>query len=141
MKLKPFIQKVGNFAYQLGILILILYLGFILFRQINVNYKTNLKIKEFRRQISSLERQNNNLGNLLIYYQSNIYKELEARKRIGLKKEGEKALVVPENKDKDMEMEKIEEQQVNGEKPVQENANYLKWYREIFENQGLSHFP
>jgi cell division protein FtsL len=136
VNLKSSIQKVGSFVYQLAILALILYVGYILFRQININYQTNLKIEKLKQEVSSLEKRNANLDNLLIYYQSKTYRDLEARKRIGMKKAGETALVVPENKDEEVQ-ETEGKQTAEGRQDNQEIPNYLKWLNQIFGKEEL----
>lgn len=120
-------RKIGGSFYRLLILALILYLGLALFRQINNNYQTNLQIDSLKTDISSIQGQNINLENLLVYYQSATYKELEARKRMGLKKEGEKVLISPENKDSQPE----EFEQTEKSTDTQKVPNYQKWFQLI----------
>jgi hypothetical protein len=61
---------------------------------------------------------------------------LEARKRIGMKKAGETALVVPENKDEEVQ-ETEGKQTAEGRQDNQEIPNYLKWLNQIFGKEEL----
>ena len=136
-KIKKSSKKLGLFTYNILILALVIYSGFIVYRQIKINYETNLKIDDFMGEIDSIEVQNRNLNNLLVYYQSNTYKELEARKRLGMKKAGETIVISPENTDK------VEEEQA--QQPIQNTTedtipNYQKWFDLIFKDVEFPNF-
>ena len=136
-KIKKSSKKLGLFIYNILILALVIYSGFIVYRQIKINYETNLKIDDFMGEIDSIEVQNRNLNNLLVYYQSNTYKELEARKRLGMKKAGETIVISPENTDK------VEEEQA--QQPIQNTTedttpNYQKWFDLIFKDVEFPNF-
>ena len=139
-KVKTFFIKLTNFVYKILILLLIFYFGFIIFRQIHNNYETNLQINQLEKDIQDLEAENQNLANLLIYYQSHTYRKMEARRRLGLKEPGEKVVILPENKDVSV----IEENQsINNQTKEKNNSsiNYLKWYQMIFGKRELLSLP
>lgn len=59
------------------------------------NWILRHSILKLYEQIAILEKQKNDLNNLIIYYRSDSFKELEARKRLGVKKPGEKMVILP----------------------------------------------
>ncbi|PJB51844.1 hypothetical protein CO101_00580 [Candidatus Berkelbacteria bacterium CG_4_9_14_3_um_filter_39_23] len=136
-KIKRSGKKLGLFAYNILILALVIYSGFIVYRQIKLNYQTNLKIDDFKGEIESTNIQNKNLNNLLVYYQSNTYKELEARKRLGMKKAGETIVIAPENTDK---AEEVQEEQSIQNSAKDTTPNYQKWFNLIFQDVELPNF-
>lgn len=83
---------------KLLIYALIVYVFFILGRSVWANFQLNKQINTIKNQISELQDQNKNLGNLILYYQSDSFKEVEARAKLGLKKPGETAIAVTTKK-------------------------------------------
>ncbi|TSC92969.1 MAG: Uncharacterized protein CEN89_334 [Candidatus Berkelbacteria bacterium Licking1014_7] len=125
-------KKIAIFLYQLLILALVIYSGFVVVKKINENYKTNQEIQKYQDEIRQLKIENYNLSNLLIYYQTKTFKEIEARKRLGMKKEGETILVSPENKNGQTDIQ--QQQQTEMSQPA---PNYQLWYNLIFHRERL----
>lgn len=92
--------KLGNNFSKIIILLVILYILFNLGRSIFGNYQVNEKILTVNNEITDLANQNQMIKNQNLYYQTNTYKEIEARRKLDLKKEGETVVIVPENSDK-----------------------------------------
>ena len=107
-------------------------IGFILYgigRSVWKNYQVVEKIDKLESEITSEEETNENLKNLLVYYQTDSYKELELRKKLGYKKLGEKVVIIPELSPANQEVveaEKIAE----AEKQIEE-PNVVKWYNYV----------
>jgi cell division protein FtsB len=59
------------------------------------NHTTQLKISELEAKIATMQSDNERMGQLLLYYQTESFKELEARRKLGLKKPDEQAIPVP----------------------------------------------
>lgn len=76
-------------------LVVIVYLLFTVGRAINKNYQSQRQIKSLQQDIAKLREDIARQELLNIYYQSDTFKELEARRRLGLKKSGEKVFIVP----------------------------------------------
>jgi hypothetical protein len=60
------------------------------------NYKMNKDIQSAKSQILELEHQNKSYQLALIYYKSNAYKEIEARRRLNLKGKDEHVVALPQ---------------------------------------------
>lgn len=68
-------------------------------RAIRTNYHTSKQIHELKQQIALSTTQTVFLKNELVYYKSRSYQELEAKRRLGLKRPGETVVLVPSNAD------------------------------------------
>lgn len=87
-------KKYQNSIIKLVTYLLIFYGLFLLGRSLFVNYNLKQSITKLNEQIATLEKEKKNLENLNLYYQSDSFKELEARKKLGLKAPGEKVFVL-----------------------------------------------
>ncbi|MCL5794940.1 MAG: septum formation initiator family protein [Patescibacteria group bacterium] len=96
-KTRKVFDFVVSWAAKIIILAVIVYILFSIGRSIWKNWQVNQKIKNYENSIKTLEEQNNYLKNQLVYMQTDVFKELEARSRLGLKKPDEKMILIPEN--------------------------------------------
>jgi cell division protein FtsB len=104
------------------------YLIFLLGRAVYQNYLVRERIANIEESIEALKAQNKRLENLIAYYQTETFRELEARSKLGLKKPGETVVALPENSD---------EEAPSGPSPVRtqgefEKPNYIKWWEYLF---------
>lgn len=76
------------------ILLAIIYFGFLLYQAVYVNFQTNKKISESNKSLVVAQGEQGNLKDLIAYYQTGTFQELEARKKLGLKMPGEKVVKV-----------------------------------------------
>ncbi len=88
-------KKLLDLSSKVGIYLFIFYVLFLLGRAILTNYNLKNTIVKLQDQIVALEQQKKDLDNLILYYQSTAFKELEARKKLGLKAPGEKVMILP----------------------------------------------
>ncbi len=110
-------------------LLLVGYSFFVLGKMVWQNYKVNQQIKSLESEIANIENENQKLSDLIAYFQTETFKEKEAREKLGLVKPGEKVLVFPQN-------EKNEEQFAINNKSTEETEkipNYQKWWNFFFE--------
>ena len=63
-------------------------------KEIIRKYQIEGEIKELQREVSRLEDNNIELKSLITYFQSDSYKEEQARLQLGLQKEGESVITV-----------------------------------------------
>lgn len=77
-------------AYLIGF-----WLIFLLAKTLWLNWQLAKSIEKINQQIAVLEQQKKDLNNLILYYQSDSFKELEGRRKLGLKKPGEKVMILP----------------------------------------------
>lgn len=80
---------------KLGVYLLVFWILFLLGRALWQNWDLKHSISKLNEQLLTLTQQKKDLENLNLYYNSDSFKELEARKRLGLKKPGEKLVVLP----------------------------------------------
>jgi len=86
-------------AIRTGLVIALAYLLLNLGIALNKNYVTSSTIQSLKLSILQLEQRITYLHNQLVYLQSASYRELELKRRLGLKRIGETALLVPSNVD------------------------------------------
>ncbi|MBI2589587.1 septum formation initiator family protein [Candidatus Berkelbacteria bacterium] len=68
-------------------------------RAIQKNYSISEQIRQLKEDIETLEYRLAYLKNQIFYYQSTAYRELEARRRLGLKRPGETVVLIAKNRD------------------------------------------
>lgn len=89
----------------------------------------NRRIANLKQQIYDTKIGNENLQNLLVYYQTNTFRELAARRRLGLKKPNEKVFIIPDHQ-KGVISPTIQLDSSNQTQPPEKpTANYLKWWQ------------
>ncbi|MDZ7587157.1 MAG: septum formation initiator family protein [Patescibacteria group bacterium] len=85
---------ISNFA-KIASYLVIFWIIFLLGRSVWQNWNLKHSIWKLNEQIVILKKEKKDLENLNLYYSSDAFKELEARKRLGLKKPGEKMVILP----------------------------------------------
>lgn len=88
-------KKLFDLATKVGIYVFVFYILFLLGRAILTNYNLKNSIGKLQEQIAVLEQEKKDFNNLILYYQSNDFKELEARKKLGYKASGEQVMILP----------------------------------------------
>jgi cell division protein FtsL len=87
------------------------------------NNRVNTEIKQLEQEISRLQTQNQDFEQLVKYLNSDIFIEQEAKLKMGLKKEGENLVVIP---NAELSVNK------NENKQNQNNPNPVKWWNYFF---------
>lgn len=122
--------KLTDLMGKLLLYLLIIYTFYMLGRSIWQNYELKQQEKAIRAAIAKVEQQNKDLNNLIAYYQSSSFREVEARQKLGLKKPGEKVVIVAQ-KDSvtNYQTEQNQEQQniATTEQPTTA-ANWQLWW-------------
>ena len=121
------LSKITNFV----IIGLAVYLSFILARSIMENYSVNQEILGLKREISKIERDNQKLKNEIVYYNSDLFVEIEARAKLGYQKPGENVIILPKSKEEEKEIKLPAKTPKTPELP-----NYLEWWRLFFSKSG-----
>lgn len=75
-------------------LIIIILLSFPIAKNASKRYTVNSEIKELEKEIKSIEERSAKLNQLIDYLGSNQYLEEQARLNFGLKKQGEKVVII-----------------------------------------------
>lgn len=123
-----------DFLGKLFTYVLIIYIFFIMFRSVWVNWQLNQQINAIKKQIELTKEQNRNLENLIVYYQSDSFKEVEARRKLGLKKPGEKVIAVPAKTYANYKVEsEAEKNRLSVGMGVDNLPNWKAWYQYLFK--------
>lgn len=119
-----------GFLGRVVLVLLLVYTLFLLGRSVYFNYQTNQEIRALKTSIVQDKDEVENLKNLIAYYQTESFRELEARRKLGLKKPGEEVVSLPENVSAPNLPEKQKAATIL-EKRF-ESPNYQKWWEFIF---------
>ncbi len=116
---------------------LVVYFLFLTYKSVSFNYQTNRKIAALHNEISVLEMEREYLENLNVYYGTTTYKELEARRKLGMKKNGEAVIKIPVDSEKLAQAEKkeITSKEIQGVQSQQNqngDSNARKWFKFVF---------
>lgn len=106
-----------------------------LVRVIYYNYKLRQQTENLKADIVKIQQQNKNLANLNVYYQSDSFKEVEARRTLGLVKPGEKVALIPQEQTPSDFQSQVEKQasQIAPKEKKELNKNYSLWWQYFFK--------
>ena len=127
-KKKNIVEKIFSFKlFAIVGVFVIFFLGLNLGKEFYRKYQIQKEIDSLKGDISSLEKNNYKMSQLIEYYNTDEFKEAEIRKKLGVKKEGENVVVVREafadsNSD-------IIEKEIDNNKNL---PNYRKWWNYFF---------
>jgi len=106
--------------------LLIIFGGAGLGKEFYREYQIKKEIESLQKEIETLENNNYKLSRLIDYYMTEEYKEAEVRKKLNLKKEGEKVVVIKSES-------ASEDGETKEKKSKEENLpNYRKWWNYFF---------
>lgn len=94
------------------------------------NYSINAEISRHKQVITALEKQKREKELALVYYKSTAFRELEARKRLNLKGEGEK--VVALKKHNDVRLPIVERSDVDKLNSIKPPVPWQTWWELLF---------
>ncbi|MCX6806874.1 MAG: septum formation initiator family protein [Candidatus Berkelbacteria bacterium] len=114
----------------IGIIVLI-YLSVLVGRSVYKNWKTEQILKKIRTEIETFEVENQNLQNLIVYYQTPSFKEKEARRKLGLVRPDEKVAIISK------EPEQQKKASVASATDEVKKPNYILWWEYFFANKTI----
>ncbi len=85
-------------------------------------YRVDKEIAQLQSQVEKVKKDNEQLSNLIQYFNTPEYREKQAREKLNLKKDGEFVVGLPENSD-----------QADSSQPKPE-SNFKKWLKYFFSN-------
>lgn len=129
--IKQLIASGSGLTEKLLVLAVILYIGVSVGRSVMQNYQVNQQIDGLRSEIAALKQEARYLEYLINYYQTDTFKELQAREQLGWHLPGETVLSVPVEEG-DVAADERKALAPIEEKEERELANYEKWYRYFF---------
>ncbi len=130
MKLINFRKSKNKWLNKVIFIFLLLVLIFIILNLVKSLQKKNQITEEItllQNEIQNLEKQNLELKELIEYFNSDAYIEERARISLGLKKQGEKVIILPEARGGK------ENEYKTGEKNVLAKTNPQKWWDYFFK--------
>jgi len=119
-----------------GVMLILVILSVKVGRESYRKYQLNREINELKAEIERLEGKNQQLSRLMEDLKQGFYLEKEGRRRLNLKKEGEKVVILPDSLWASAEEASSksgldfpeEKEEVPGEIP-----NYWKWWEYFFK--------
>lgn len=120
-------QEMLDFSKKLFWLGVVVYGTFILGVAVNKNYQAHRAIIVLRQKIASVEVDIERQKLLNTYYQSTTFKELEARRRLGLKKPDEKVFILPQKESQ--QAQNPQQSQAPAKQTSSPESNPRKWLR------------
>jgi cell division protein FtsB len=123
-------EKKKSFAKIWSYLFLFLVLGYLVFifsKTVWKNYSINQQIYQLQAQNQVMQQENLQLKNLIIYYQSDSYKEWLARLLLNYKAPGEKVVAFP------LDTTQITDFKVQTTSQTDSRSDLQKWYDFVFK--------
>jgi len=112
-------------------ILLVGYAFFVLGKMVWMNYQRDQEIKNLAKDIQAIEQENQKLSDFIAFFQTDTFKEKEAREKLGVVKPGEKVLVFPDNKEGESNI--LEEKTSKDEtQEIEKMPNYKKWWNFFF---------
>ena len=125
-----FKTKSTTILNKILVYLLIGYTFFMVGRSVWLNWQLKKQTDTIEMEISKIQAQNKNLENLILYYKSDSFREVEARKKLGLKKPGEVAVAVPVKTPNNFQSEVQAQKEGVSEKPKEtKTPNYELWWQ------------
>ncbi len=118
------LRLINSKIFVILMLFLVILISYSIYKEINDQRDIRDNIKKLEQEKISLNEENINLIELLKYYKSDEYIELQAREKLNMAREGERVVIVPSNENS--------LKQVNN---IQEDMNNWKlWIKYFFAN-------
>ena len=109
-------------------LIIIIYLSINIYREIKQRVEVRKEISNLKMEIENLDNENNKLGDLIEYFETEEYVESVSREKLGYKKPGEKIIVFTEEASNGILSVSGEAEEFEGE------SNIKQWWNYFFNN-------
>ena len=130
-KLRKYFDRYGE---RLFLYFLVIYTFAMLGRSVLVNYQLQKQTKNIEASITDIKNQNKGLQNLVLYYQSDSFREVEARRKLGYKKPDEKVFIVSVQKFKDFDTEiESQKESLSTNQQEKKQSNLSLWWQYIFK--------
>ncbi len=104
----------------------VLYIGILLFKAMKVNIDISNQIAEQKQQIEQIEIKIENIKDLIAYYQTPAFLELEARRELNYVLPDEKVIVLPQSQAEASETTE-KNQRITNEKIADQKPNWQLW--------------
>lgn len=119
-----------------GILALVIYVGTSAAQSIYKSYTAQKETKDLQNKLDSSVLEKQRLESLLVYYQTDAFKEVELRRALLMKNPGEKVYALPESSEISSMVESVETTVGEQSKIIEAQKgkpNYRQWYEYLFK--------
>lgn len=127
------VKKIGLILVNLIIIAVIVLIVINIAKSIAKNYEINKEIIALKGDIEKLQEKKKGLENIILYYKTQTFQELELRRSLGLKKADEVMIILPENDgagSKEGTVQFFNTTEVKQDNVIQ--PNYILWWNYIF---------
>ena len=130
---KPFwVRTLNSKFFLVGEVIIVILIFVALGKETFHRYEVNKKINSLKNEISTLETKHNELNDFIVYLDSPSFQEREARLKLGLQKEGESVIIIPEEESL-QNVASSQEGEVEGANDIREISNPTNWWNYFFQ--------
>lgn len=128
-------EKQAQFAAKVTYFLAMGYFIYLIYGAVTSNYRTTQKISSLKAEIDLLNSEKSYITDLNDYYATNTYKELEARRKLGMKKPDEKVIRIPIDPARLAQLENREtiSQPIQSSEAKKPQSNPEKWLRFILK--------
>ncbi|MEK7130575.1 MAG: septum formation initiator family protein [Patescibacteria group bacterium] len=135
MSRKSLINKSSSFLssplFLAGGVVLFFFFGWAALNEYLRERAIDTEVNELKRTISDLESKNGELKSSLSYIQTPEFQELEAKRQLGLVKDGENVIIFS---DKPAGKSSLSSDEISDES-ARQSSNPQKWWNYFFENR------
>jgi cell division protein FtsB len=126
--------KIFTKYYLLLCLCLFILICFGLAREWIRAHNINREIRAMKNEIKRLEKTNKAFSEQIEYYKTLAFLEKEARRKMGMTKEGEKVVIVNNNKEKNS----VDNTKKNHQNTVLDKSNVVRWFYYFFNSDKIN---
>lgn len=129
-KSKSLIKRIlGSKILVISEIIIVIFVSLALGKELVRRHQVQNDIESLKKEIASLEAKNLELTELTKYFASQAFKEEQARIKLGMQKEGESVVIVPENQNQTINQADSVEQGISEKEKI---SNPQRWWNYFF---------
>ncbi len=130
------IKKILNSkAFLFFLLLAVIWVGLVSIKAYYRKHQLDQEIASLKEQIGKLGKQDQDLSQLIKYFNNQNYLEKEAKEELNLKAEGENVVMVPEaaiGQELALQQTTSSAEQLPAPQPPAEENNLIKWWKYLF---------
>lgn len=130
---KPFFVAFKNFS----VLFIVIYSAWTIGFSVYKNYQFNKEITTLKENIEKIRSENKNLENMKMFYQTLTFADIEARRRLNLKRVDEKVFSISQEELKqksELIVQSPQSSKNNTSSSSNQEPNQYKWYRFVWSD-------
>ena len=127
-------KKPSRLYLVIPLTFLIVYAAYLVGQSAWQHYQINRELDTLTEEITNLEDQSKKLELAISYYDSDSFREKEARSKLGYQKKGETAIALPPSEDEIKDQE-TEENPLSINQQTFTQPNYIRWWSFFFKGE------